>query len=373
MTTPTTDAIIIGGGVIGCSIGYHLAKAGVRTTIIERGEIGMAASNAASGVLSSMPDNPADPYTRLVNSGLAMFHELAPELADKSGIDIEFAQSGRLDLALNEDEAQAMHAEIGEGDDKSGSQARWLDAQAAREMEPLLSDTIAGALFTPEACRVNNQRLSAAYAGAAQRLGATLREHTEVVGMIRSGLRISGVRLHNDELLADHVIIAAGPWSSVITEVIGSHLPVRPVRGVNLNLQPTAGRINAVVHGGWGLLAPRNDGSVIAGATVEEAAYDNRVTAGAVQDIMNMCEMLVPSLRDARLNWALSGLRPATPDGAPILGAVPGWQGLHIATGHYRSGILLSAITGKLIAEHITGVKPDLIEHFSAARFSGRK
>ena len=367
----TTDALIIGGGVIGCSIGYHLAKAGVSTTILERGEIGMAASNAASGILSSLFGNPTDPYTRLVNASLKMFHELAPELTDASGVDIELVQCGELELALSEDEAQVLHTAVAEGGWRS-SEAQWLDAQAVREMEPMLSAGIAGGLFMPEVCRVNNQRLSAAYARSAERLGATVREHTEVVGMVRSGLRISGVRLHDEELLADHVIIAAGPWSRTIAEVLGSHVPVRPVRGVNLNLQPLGRSIQTVIHGGWGLLVPRNDGSVIAGATVEEADYDNRVTAGAVQDIMNMAELLVPSLRDARLNWALAGLRPGSPDDAPMLGAVPGWQGLHVATGHYRSGILLSAITGKLMAEHITGKNPDLIEHFSPARFRGK-
>lgn len=364
----STDAIVIGGGVIGCSIGYHLAKAGVKTTILERDELGMAASNAASGILSSLFGNPTDPYTRLVNASLEMFHELAPELTEASGVDIELVRCGELELALSEDEAQALHAAAEEGDWRS-SEAQWLDAQAVREMEPLLSDRVAGALFMPEVCRVNNQRLSSAYARAAERLGATVREHAEVIGLVRSGLRISGVHLHNEEILADHVIIAAGPWSRTIAEVLGSYVPVRPVRGVNLNLQPVGRSIGRVIHGGWGLLVPRNDGSVIAGATVDEADYDNRVTAGAVQDIMNMSELLVPSLRDARLNWALAGLRPGSPDDAPMLGAVPGWQGLHVATGHYRSGILLSAVTGKLIAEHITGESSELIEHFSPRRF----
>ena len=366
----STSAVIIGGGVIGCSIGYHLAKEGIGTTIVERGEIGKEASNAASGILSSLFGNPTDPYTLLVNTSLSMFHELAPELAEASGIDIELVQCGELELALSEDEAQILHSAVTEGGWRS-SEAQWLDAQAVREMEPMLSESIAGGLFMPEVCRVNNQRLSAAYARSAGRHGATVREHAEVVGMVRSGLRISGVRLHNEEILADHVIIAAGPWSRTIAEVLGSHVPVRPVRGVNLNLQPVGRTINTVIHGGWGLLVPRNDGSVIAGATVEEADYDNRVTAGAVQDIMNMAELLVPSLRDASFNWALAGLRPGSPDDAPMLGAVPGWQGLHVATGHFRSGILLSAITGKLIADHITGEKPDLIEHFSPRRFRG--
>ena len=190
MLSENTDAIVIGGGVIGCSIGYHLAKAGVTTTILERGEIGMAASNAASGILSSMFGNPTDPYTRLVNTSLGMFHDLAPELSEASGVDIELVQCGELQLALSEDEAQMLHAATVEGEWRS-SEAQWLDARAVRYLEPELSDGIAGGIFMPEVCRVNNQRLSAAYARSAERLGATVREHAEVISMVRSGLRIS--------------------------------------------------------------------------------------------------------------------------------------------------------------------------------------
>ncbi len=369
MMTANTDAIIIGGGVIGCSIAYHLAKAGVSATLLERGEIGMEASNAASGILSSISGGAGGAYTRLVNASAKMFHTLAPELAEASGVDIEFAQCGELLLALDENEATALYAATMEGE--SGEDAQWFTAKAVRDMEPALSESIVGAVYTPEVCRLNNQRLSAAYARAATRLGATVREHAEVIGLVRSGLRISGARLHNEEFSADHVIIAAGPWSRTIADAIGGYLPVRPVRGVNLNLQPVGGSIRSVVHGGWGLLVPRNDGSILAGTTVEEADYDCRVTAGAVQDIMNMSEQIMPSLRDARLNWTIAGLRPGSPDDAPILGAVPGWDGLHVATGHYRNGILLSAITGSLMAEHIIGKKPKLIEHFSPRRFKG--
>ena len=368
MMNASPDAIVIGGGVIGCSIAYHLAKAGVKATLLERGQIGMEASNAASGILSSLFGNPTEPYTRLVNESLAMFHTLAPELAESSGVDIEFAQCGELELALTADEADAYRSAAAAGDWRS-DEAQWLDAQTALEMEPELSSEVEGALFMPEVCRVNNQRLSAAYAGAAARLGADVRPATEALGLIRSGFRITGVRTAADEIAADNVIIAAGAWSKGIAEWVGGDVPVRPVRGVNLNLQPAGRGIRSVVHGGWGLLVPRNDGSVIAGATVDEAGFDCRVTAGAARDIIDMAARLVPSLRDARLNWAAAGLRPGSPDDAPVLGPVPGWRGLHVAAGHYRSGILLSAISGKLIADQIVGEKPDLVAHFSAGRF----
>ncbi len=368
MMNAAPDAIVIGGGVIGCSIAYHLAKAGVKTTLLERERIGMEASNAASGVLSSMFGNTDEPYMRLVNDSLAMFHTLAPELAEASGIDIEFAQCGELTLAFTEAEAETLYAAFVEGEWQS-EDALWLSSSAIRDREPEITETAAGAVYVPDVCRVNNQRLSDAYARAAAQLGADIRQHSEVIGLIRSGLRITGVRLHNDELAADHTIIAAGAWSPHIAEWVGGDVPVRPVRGVNLNLQPAGRSIKSVIHGGWGLLVPRNDGTIIAGATVDEAGFDCRVTGGAVQDILEISTQIIPSLRDARLNWSVAGLRPGSPDDAPILGAVPGWRGLHVAAGHYRSGILLSAVTGKLMAEHITDKDPDLIEHFTPRRF----
>lgn len=369
---PSPDAIIIGGGVIGCSIAYHLAKAGVKATLLERGEIGMEASNAATGVLSPIYGSHTEPYMRLVNDSLAMFHDLAPELAETSGVDIEFAECGELSLALNGEEAEAMYAEFVNGDARGGD-ALWLSPKRVREMEPEITESVAGALYNPDVCRVNNQRLSEAYARAAANLGADIRRRAEVIGLIRSGLRITGVRTSNDEFAADSVIIAAGPWSRVIAEWVGGDVPARPVRGVNLNLQPVGRGIRSVIHGSWGLLAPRNDGSIVAGATVEEADFDCRVTGGAAQDIMAMSSELVPSLRDARLNWAIAGLRPGSPDDAPMLGDVPGWRGLLAATGHYRSGIFLSAATGKLIADRVTsGETPALMQHFGLRRFRGQ-
>lgn len=366
------DAIVIGGGVIGCSIAYHLAKLGVKTTLLERGQIGMAASNAASGALSAIfGSNEEAAYAQLVNQSLAMFHQLAPELAEQSGIDIEFAECGELNLAISEDEASAFQRFAAQ-EAAAGSSARWLNAQDVHALEPELNPLIPGGIYTPEVCRVNNQRLSAAFARSAMRLGADVRQASEVIGLVRSGLRITGVRLNHEELSADHIIIAAGPWSTSIAEWVGGNIPVRPVRGVNLNLIPQTHAINTVIHGAWGLLVPRNDGSVIAGATVEEAGYDCRVTAGAVQDIIGISATIVPSLRNADLNWATAGLRPGSPDDTPMLGAVPGWDGLLIASGHYRSGILLSPITGRLLADHIVGEKPKLLEHFSPKRFRVR-
>ena len=363
-----TEAIVIGGGVIGCSIAYYLAKSGVKVTLLERGQLGMEASNAASGVLSSNLFKSNDPIYRLSTESLALFHDLGQELQETCGVDIEFAQCGELGLAMTDEEADE-YQELAMQAAQAGGSSRWLDFDSLHDYEPEVGPEVLGGFYMPEVCRVNNQRLSLAFARAAEWHGARVMPFTEVVGLVRSGLRITGVRISEDELYADAVIMAAGPWTRALAESVGGDIPVRPVKGVNLNLQPTGRSIRTVVHGSSGLLVPRADGSVIAGVTVEDAGFDCRVTAGAVQDILAVVACLIPSLRDAKLNWALAGLRPGSPDDAPVLGQVPGWDGLIVATGHYRNGILLSPITGKLIADLVTGEEPELLEHFSPKRF----
>ena len=370
MMNSSPDVIVVGGGVIGCSIAFHLAKAGVKVTLLERGQIGMEASNAASGVLSSPLFKSEDPYSRLMEEGLNMLHQLSPELMEICGVDIELVQCGELGLAMTDGEATEYKTLMKQVEAQSGN-ARWLGQQEVHEYEPELAQSVLGGFLMPEVCRVNNQRLSEAFAKAAIWLGAEVCTSVEVTGLVRGGLTITGVRLHDEEMYADNVIVAAGPWSKVVAEWLGCDVPVRPVRGVNLNLQPIGRSIRSVIYGANGPLVPRNDGSIIAGVTIEEVGFDCRVTSGAIQDILANATALIPSLRDATMNWALAGLRPGSPDDAPLLGPIPGWDGLHIAAGHYRNGILLSAITGKLITDHITGEDSELMTHFSPKRFSG--
>lgn len=164
-------------------------------------------------------------------------------------------------------------------------------------------------------------------------------------------------------------MVAAGAWSGFVGQSAGIDAPVRPVRGQNLNLQPTASGIRTIIHASGAVLVPRNDESVMAGVTVEDVAFDDRVTTGGIRSIMNMVTAAVPALDDATLNWAISGLRPGSPDDMPLLGNVSGMDRLILASGHYRSGILLCPITGLLIANLITGGDTELLDTFSPDRF----
>ena len=360
------EVIIVGGGVIGCSIAFHLAKSGVKALVLDRGRWGAGASHAASGGLG-VTDEP-DPYDRLERQSLIYFHDLAEELIELCGVDVELVKSGELDLALSEADVQRLQGEVSRSSELGGA-ARWLDTREVREMEPEITPTVLGALYRPENCRINNQRVTEGFVRAAMRYGAQFRQGAEVVGLTQQGESVTGVSLRAEELSAGHVVIAAGAWSGLLGRSAGIDVPVRPVRGQNLNLQPSTSGIRTIIHGPEGVLVPRNDGSVMAGVTVEEAAFDDRVTTGGVRSIMNMVTALAPALDDATLNWAVSGLRPGSPDDLPLLGRVSGMDGLILASGHYTSGILLSPITGLLIANLITGGNTDLLDSFSPDRF----
>lgn len=369
-----SDLVVVGGGVVGTSVAYFAARSGMSCTLLEKGAIGSGASNAASGVLSSTPGD--SDYGRLSRRSLELFHEFAPRLRDESGIDIELEECGELILAFDEGDVislQGLRRQL----TALGADVRWLESDDVTHLEPSLNPSVMGAAYEPEVCRVNNQRLSDALASAASRNGAKISHGVEVTGLLLDDSRVVGVTTSEGPVYAGSVVLAAGAWTGLMDRwLYGTDSPssagqpmVKPVRGVNLSLRLPQGGITSVVHGSWGLLVPRNDGTVIVGATVEEVGFDCRVTAGNVHSILGLGAALVPSLIDADLNWALAGLRPGSADAVPVIGSLPGYENVYIASGHFRNGILLSLATGEAIAGMLDGKPKDYLASFSPARF----
>ena len=368
------DLVIVGGGVVGTAVAYFAALSGISCTVLEKGAIGSGASNAASGVLSSSPGE--GDYARLGRRSLQLFHEFAPRLRDESGIDIELEECGELVLALDEGDVislQGLRRQL----TALGADARWLEADDVTQMEPVLNPAIVGAIYEPDVCRVNNQRLSDAMAIAASRNGAVINQGVEVTGLLMDEGRVAGVITSEGPVFAGNIVLAAGAWTGLMDRwLYGDESPssagqpmVKPVRGVNLNLRPKQGGISSVIHGSWGLLVPRNDGSVIVGATVEEVGFDSRVTAGDLHAILGLGTALVPSFTDADMNWALAGLRPGSADSVPVIGPLPEFENVYLASGHFRNGILLSLATGEAIADMLGGKSNDNLTSFSPSRF----
>ena len=372
--TDNREVAIVGGGVIGAAVAYFLAKRGISCSLLDKGRIGGESSNAASGILSSSPGE--SQYSRLAQRSLSLFHELTPVIREESGIDIEFAQCGDLTLAMNESDAIALRG-LANQLSAMGEDTKWIDSAEIREMEPLLNPSIPGAMFDPESCRVNNQRLANALALAAQRYGADIRQGVEVTGLMMENGRVVGVIERQGITHAETVVIAAGAWTGEMDRwLYGDRAPssgqvamVKPVKGVNLNVQPARGSVSRMIHGSWGILVPRNDGSMIVGATVEEVGFDARVTAGDVHSILSVGSALMPSLRDAEINWSIAGLRPGSGDDLPVIGRMPGYDNVLVASGHYRNGILLSLSTGEAVADLAEGSSGQSLSDFDPARF----
>lgn len=365
------DVIIIGGGVIGCSIAYHLSVAGLRCTVLERDNIASGASGVAAGMLTvSIEHLLAGPQFELGIESLKIYPETLKAVHEASGIDPEYVTAGSLRLAFTEQEEHGLRALIPAM--KGYLEIDWVLGEDVLKTEPNLSPRIRGAVYTPGERQVRAARITQAYAQAAASDGrVSFQLGALVAGLTYQGQRVTGVRMADgSHMTADHVVLAAGAWSGAIAETIGAMVPVRPVRGQIITLYKVPRPVRMCVFSPWGYLTPKVDGTVLLGATYEEAGYDLRVTAAGIEGLLAGLPEFAPGLAEAEVRELRVGLRPGTPDEAPILGPVPGWEGITLATGHFRSGILLSPITGKLIAELIAEGKTSVpIDAFSLARF----
>jgi glycine oxidase len=249
-----------------------------------------------------------------------------------------------------------------------GLKAEPLRAEDARELEPALSEEVEAAVLRPEEASIDNRALTAAVLEAAQRSGAEIFPGNGARAVWREGNRCKGLVLQNEKIEAQWTIVAAGCFSAAI-EGVAAYAPVRPAKGQMAALRADDLKIERVLWSEKIYLVPRNDGRILAGATVEHAGFDKRVTAGGMEKILSAAIELAPGLRNARIEETWAGLRPDTPDHMPILGPTDVY-GLLMATGHFRSGILLTPITARLMREWITeqSVSVDW-ERFSPMRF----
>lgn len=366
-TRESTDVIIIGGGVIGLSCAYRLARAGHAVALYERGQPGQEASRAALGVLNpkAAPNVPAA-YTALEWASLQHFPALAEELLDATGMDIGLNGRGVLHALFDETTAaqlptaQSHHA-------AAGIPTERLTAAEARERQPALDPGVRAALYFSAAQNVDNVRLCAALAKAAQQAGAQIYPGQPVQGVEQAGGRVTGVRLRGETRSCGSVIVAAGSWSGFLD---GPPLPVEPVKGQALTVDSPL-VLGEVLQCDDTYIVPRRDGGLMIGASVEHAGFDQRVTVGAVSALLARAAQGVPTLTDASIRHMWAGLRPRAADDLPVLGPVSRCAGLHMATGHFRNGILLAPITAHLMTEWLGGEAPDMdVTLFSPDRWA---
>jgi glycine oxidase len=365
--------LIAGGGVIGSAIAYELSRAGVDVVLAERGRIGAGASSAAAGMLAPLAESSdPGPFFQLALDGMKAFDERARALIDESGIDFEFRRDGVLRVTESEEERDQLSALAGLQRENGG--ARWIEGSEVRRIEPAVSQTVNGALYSPADGHLNPARLTAALAAAAARNGARILEGQEVTSFNIDHSRILTVQTQSEMMAADHFVLAGGAWLTMLSERAGFPIPITPVRGQMLAVQATPPPIRHIVYSHSGYLVPKPDGSIWVGATEESTAgFEARVTVEGLHFLVSAAQRLVPALQGALYLRSWAGLRPFAPDRLPVLGTLPGLDNLHVAAGHFRNGILLSLVTGKLMAELIlTGRCPEQLSAFSPSRFAKR-
>jgi len=368
----TYDVVIVGGGIIGGSIAFELARWNLRVAVLDRQELMHEASWAAAGMLSPAPDNPAAiPLVPLGRASLALYPNFVAAVEEASEMRTGYRTGGALEVLCHGDEERelstlvALHHGL-------GLACEPLRLEEAREMEPALGRDARAAAFLPDEASVNTRLLTAAVLAAAETAGTTLCPGMEVTSLAKAGDRCIGVRTAEDETIsAQHVVLAAGCWTSRISEA-APYAPTRPVRGQMVALRHAGKPIRRVLRSERGYIVPRDHSTpqkLVAGSTLENAGYEKAVTSGGLEQILGAVNELAPSLAGAEIVETWSGLRPGTPDQLPIIGPTD-IEGLMIATGQYRNGILLAPVTAKLITEWITEGRTMLNgEDFNPLRF----
>lgn len=367
----TVDVVIVGGGVVGCAIAYYLSKSGVDVAVFDRGEIGAEASSAATGLLAPLGSlSGPGPFADLLLTSFALFPELAPELEEASGIKLEYEQTGALRIVRNPKQISNLRKRM-KAWQPLGLQMHWLTGDEARQQEPLLTPDACAAIYAPEESQIKASHLVKAFSCAAANYGTTSYSYSEITGIQQHNSRVTDVCTAQGESFAcNHLVIAAGAWAAHCSKWLKVTIPIIPQRGQILSLHQPLPPLHHIIFGEAAYLTPKSGNRVIVGATKEEAGFDKHLTAGGIAWLLNTTIRLTPALESSPLDQMWTGLRPRTPDNQPILGPAPGWENVTLAVGHGSVGIMLSAITGKTIADLvIKGEVPKIVQPFSLTRF----
>ena len=367
------EIAIVGGGLIGLSIAWRLAQAGRSVVVVERETLGSGASLAATGMLAPAAEHEpgSDPLLPLALDSLRRWPGFRDELQEASGLDIDYREDGTLVLAIGRDEVERLRFRY-DLQRRSGVAAEWIAGTEVRRREPTLRPSVTAGVLCPLDHQVDPSRVMAALVQACRAAGVVLVENSPVVALERAGGRVTGLRTAEDVLMADTVVLAAGAWSGeggLLPQGLG--LPVRPLKGQSLALKttPRTGTLSHMVWTEQVHMAPKSDGHIIVGATVEDCGFRAGVTAGGLYALLEGARRVLPGIEEMEVEAVWSGFRPTSDDDAPILGEIA--HGMVVATGHHRNGYLLAPVTADAIAALVTtGALPAVAKDFTLARFA---
>jgi glycine oxidase len=364
-----TDVLIVGGGVIGLSIAWRAAQAGLQVTVADP-DPGSGATRAAAGMLTPLTEAAYAEHELfgLGQESMQRYPAFTGELTSVTGLATGFRQDGTLQVAYDNDDFEVL-AELRQLQATFGMPGSELTGRQCREAEPMLDPSVRGGLLARDDGSFDSRLLTTALLAAAVVAGAVLIRQ-RVTMLLTEGGRADGVSLEDGTAIRAGAVVLAAGWQSAGLAGLpdGAAPPVRPVKGQILRLRDTAATraaglpagllartVRGIVRGSSVYLVPRTSGELVVGATQEELGADTTVTAGGVWQLLRDARLLVPGITELELAEVTAGLRPGTPDNAPVIGPSPGLPGLLLATGHFRSGVLLAPVTAEVITGHLTG------------------
>ena len=372
-----SEVLIIGGGVIGLSIARQLHKKGAgKITILEKGAMGAEASYAAAGMLAvqAETDKP-DAFFDFCRESNKLYPKFAEELFDETGVDIELDKEGTLYLAFNKSDETELRERY-EWQKKAGLAVEKLSATETHKLEPFVSPEILGSLYFPNDWQVENRKLIHALEKYAEFNEIEIRENCRIESLIIEDEKVVGAETASEKFFAGAVVLATGAWTSLI-KAAGFTLPeIKPIRGQIIEFQTAKRLFGKVIYSPRGYLVPRADGRILAGATVEDAAFDKTISEAATRFLLENALEIAPNLANLKIHAQWVGLRPFAADALPVLGEMRGLENLFIASAHYRNGILLTPLTAEIVAGKICGDKNSAdknsayLERFSPDRFA---
>lgn len=369
------EYIIIGGGVIGCSIAFRLAKSGCAVALFDSNSAGKA-SMAAGGMLGAQNEfERENPLMEIALESRAMFEDIRDELLAESGIDIELRTAGLLKVAASEEDRSALMNQY-QFLSRKDSSVTWLEPSDVPGAEPQMTAHTAGAIYLKKDNQVKAPLLARAFLQAAVNAGVHVYEHTAVQNLLIENGQAFGVKTTLGSFYGERIINAAGAWSSSLLTETGFIPPVIPVKGECISVKlPSNAPVKTVFAVDGCYIVPKRNNEMLIGATSTPDSFDPSVTAGGIRSLLNRAARLLPVLDVGTIERTWSGVRPQAADHLPVIGSHPSIGGLYLCTGHYRNGILLSPVTGVLMGKYLSGClkTAERLAPFSPARFLTQK
>ncbi|MGG3573283.1 glycine oxidase ThiO [Bacillus gobiensis] len=345
------DAAIIGGGIIGLSTAYHLAKKNVKVALFESGKVGKKASQAAAGMLGAHAElEKPGVFFDFARASQSRYPTLAEEVKEISGIDMNLKTGGILKLAYSKEDIE------------SGNQMNRLDSvvwkskEEALAMEPSISESILGASFIEDDIQVEPTKVCKAFAKSARLLGADIYEYTPITAIDTDSAAIT-IKSQNETFSADQLIVASGVWSGHFFQQLGLEKKLYPVKGECLSVWNEDIALERTLYHEHCYIVPRKNGRLVIGATMKPGDWDEEPTLGGIEAVIKKAASMLPAVTRMKIDTFWAGLRPETEDSTPYIGKHPNDNRILFAAGHYRNGILLAPATGSMISDLVLGKK----------------